>query len=155
MASAKSCTRLAGNPFLQDAGYFHSSLRQCCSPTRPYSSNHAPAKPRPYADKPKPRPLVGLRTPAAPNSTPSNPSPATAANPPPNINPKAGGVAYPYIRISIGVVLCGSIMYSMVATSLLPFFPKLTYIYTSSPLPSNSKPPPSQTETPLPSGNQA
>ena len=143
MAPTKTCMRWAGNPFLQDAFSCRKPLRRYYSrPIRPYSSTNQSAKPRPYIDPPKRKPLVGTKskaTPANPSSIPSNS---------PNANPKSGGVAAPYWRISLGVVLCGSLIYSMVP--LLPpnSFRKLTYMHASSPPPYNSNPPPSQTETP-------
>ncbi|KAL9098687.1 MAG: hypothetical protein Q9163_005701 [Psora crenata] len=90
-------------------------------------------KPRPYDAKPTPKPLVQARSstpkpPAAASNLPaSSPSPATSETPkpfppPPQPHIKAQDrpqvVAYPYLRITIGVVLCGSIIYSMFADPL-------------------------------------
>ena len=153
MAPTKTCVRLAANPLLRDAfpcqkppRYYHSR------PLRTYSSTPKTAKPRPYNDQIKSKPLVGTRTPAPPSSIPSN---SPNARPPLNAKPRSRGVAAPYWRISLGVVLCGSLIYSMV-----PLLPpnsklKLTYIHASSPPPSSSKPLPSQTETPSQSANPA
>ena len=130
MAPTKTCLRLSGNPLLQEAfqcqkppsnRYSHSFR-----PSRPYSSSNQSAKPRPYSSPTKSKPLVGTRTPAPPprqSSTPRNPSTAKA---PPNVNPTSKGVFAPYWRISIGVVFCGSLIYSMV-----PFLPNSLPVQSS------------------------
>lgn len=64
-------------------------------------------------------PLVGVK----PQEQAQNPytlpksSPRSTSAPSPLPKPDSTVVAYPYLRISLGVLLCGSIIYSMV---LLP-----------------------------------
>ena len=150
MASAKTCLRLGGNGLLRDAFLCQKPSRYHHScPNRPYSSANESAKPRPYNVPPKSKKLVGTRSQALPTNSSSTPN----AKAPPNVNPKANEVFAPYWRISIGVLFCGSLIYSMVPLPLPSPIPKLTYMHASSPPPSNSKPPPSQTETTSPSAN--
>ena len=153
MAPTNTYLRSAGNPLLQKAIPFQQPPRNYYSrpfrPIRSYSSSNESAKPRPYSSPPKTKPLVGTRT--------RVPSPGNLPNvkPPPNANPKSGGVYAPYWRISLGVVICGALIYSMVP--LLPpiFMPKLTYMHASSPPPYSSSRPPLPPETPSQSANPA
>ena len=147
MATFKPCFRLVGKLSPHDTFQSQKPLKTRHIITRLYSHNGNP-KPRPYNEIPTPasnsRPLVGTKpVEKAQSSSIANPGPASAPPPP---NPKAGGVAYPYLRISLGVVLCGSIIYSMVIQLLTFFLLKLNYMHASSPRPSNSNPPPSPTE---------
>ena len=155
MAPVKICLRLAGSPLLREAFRCSKPLRQYSHPVRPYSANREPAKPRPYASPTKPKPLVATRTQAPPPNSSSIPSSSPNAKPSPNATPKSGGIYAPYWRISLGVVLCGSLIYSMVPFVPPNPIPKLTYMHASSPPPSSSKPLQSPTETPLQSANPA
>lgn len=155
MAPVKTCLRLAGNPLLRDAFRCQRPSRQFSRPIRRYSGSNEPAKPRPYSGPPKHKPLVGTRTQAPPPNSSSIPSSSLNAKSPPNAKPKSGGIYAPYWRISLGVVLCGSLIYSMVPFVPLNPIPKLTYMHASSPPPSSSKPPQSRTETPSQSANPA
>ncbi len=107
MTATKSCLRTKGNLFLRDAFRHQKPLR----PGYPYSRNYAtagPVKPRPFKDKKQVNPLVGVRPPgsATPNGGPSG-------------GPKAKtGVVAPYWRISLGIILCGSMIYSMVLPTI-------------------------------------
>lgn len=148
MAPVKTSLRLAGNPLLRDAIRCQKPSKQSPRPDRPYSASKVSAKPRRYSDPPKPKPLVGTRT-QAPKISPPN------AKPPPGADSDSKGVYAPYWRISLGIVFCGSLVYSMVPFVPPNSIPKLTYMHTSSPPPSNSKPPPSQTEITSLSANQA
>ena len=161
MAPTKTCFRLSSNPLLREAfpyqkpprnHYFRSlhSFRQF----RQYSGSNASAKPRPYNDPSKPKPLVGLRTRPPPDNMPS--LPANSSNPISSPKKPAWKDVYaPYWRLSIGVVLCRALVYSMVP--LLPpnSIPKLTYMHASSPPPYSSRRLQSQTETPSQSENPA
>lgn len=115
MASTKTCLRLSGNPLLREAYPCQKPPSNHFSrpfpPTRPYSSSNQSAKPRPYSSPTKSKPLVGTRTP-----TPL-PKPSSTAKAPPNVDPTSKGIFAPYWRISIGVVFCGSLIYSMVPFS--------------------------------------
>ena len=145
MSPTKACLRWAGSPPLRDAFPCQKSPRHHYSRSiRPYSTSNASAKPRPYTGPPKPKPLVRTGTQTS-NSIPSSSPNATH---PPNANPKSRGIYAPYWRISLGVVLCGSLVYSMVASLPPHSIPKLTCLHASSPPPSSSKAPPSPTETP-------
>lgn len=155
MAPAKNCLQLAGSPLLRDAFRFPKLLRQYSYPVRLYSANSESAKPRPYNGPPKPKPLVATRSQAPPLNSSSIPSSSPNAKPPPNATPKSGGIYAPYWRISLGVVLCGSLIYSMVPFVPPNSIPKLTYMHASSPPPSSSKPLQSPTETPSQSANPA
>ena len=153
MAPSRTCLRLAGNPLLRDAFLCQKpSGPSYFRPVRPYSTSQKPAKPRPYTDPVKPRPLVGTRTPASPSSILTN---SPNARPPPYAKPESRGVVAPYWRIALGVVFCSALTYSMVFLLPSSFIPKLTYMHASSPPPSNSKLPPSQIETPSQSANPA
>ena len=150
MASAKTCLRSGGNVLLRDAFLCQKPPRHHHScPNRPYSSANESAKPRPYSVPPKSKKLVGTRSQTLPTNSSSTPN----VKAPPNVNSKANDVFAPYWRISIGVLFCGSLIYSMVPLPLSSPIPKLTYMHASSPPPSNSKLPPSQTETTSPSAN--
>ena len=147
MAPAKTYLRLAGHPLMREPFPYQKPLRKHyprpCHPIRPYSSSNEKAKPRPYNSPPKPKPLVGTRTQTPSPSIPKSPpikSPSSA-------NPKSGGVYAPYWRISLGVVICGSLIYSMVPLLPPKSIPKLTYMHASSPPPYSSRRLPSQTET--------
>lgn len=159
MAPTTICPRLSGGPLLREAfpcqkpsrNHYSCSIR----PFRPYSSKSQSAKPRPYNHPPKPKPLVGTRTHTPPHATSSAPSSIPNARSPHKAKPAPKGVLAPYWRISIGVVLCGSLIYSMV--TLLPpnLTPKLTDMHASSPPPYSSRRLQSQTETPSQSANPA
>lgn len=117
MAPVKPCLRFARNLSPQDALRCQKTLRPRYQPTRRYATS-GPAKPRSYADPPRSQPLVGTRPSGSPPPPSPFSSPAATSRPPPGPkDPKGGGVAYPYLRISLGVVLCGSITYSMVSFS--------------------------------------
>ena len=148
MASAKTCLRSGGNGLLRDAFCQKPPRHHHSCSNRPYSSANESAKPRPYNVPPKSKKLVGTRSQAL--QTNSSYTPNAKA---PNVNSKPNEVFAPYWRISIGVLFCGSLIYSMVPLPLPNPIPKLTYMHASSPPPSNSKPPPSQTETTSPSAN--
>lgn len=159
MAPTNICLRLSGSPLLREAFPCQKPSRIYSSrsfgPLRPYSSKSQPAKPRPNNHPPKPKPLVGTRKPTPPHATSSAPSTIPNVKAPPKANPASKGVLAPYWRLSIGVVLCGSLIYSMV--TLLPpnLIPKLTYMHASSPPPYSSRRLPSQTETPSQNANPA
>lgn len=132
MTPSKSCLLLARHSSSRDTFHCRSSLWSHCNATRAYVAA-GPPKPRPYDDPPRSRPLVGVRKPPPAATPPTSISSAvspTAGNAPPSAppppNPQARGVAYPYLRISIGVVLCGSIIYSMVPPLPQSASPKLT-----------------------------
>jgi len=158
MALLKSCSRLVGNSTSKNTFRCQKSLKSNHRATRQYA-NSGPPKPRPYNESLLPkaasRPLVGTKAPEQPQSSSPIPDPTPVSAPPPPPKAKAGGVAYPYLRISIGVLLCGSIIYSMVISFIYLFDPKLNYMHASSPRPSNSNPPPSLTETTSQSKSQA
>ena len=106
MAPTKSWLRTRDNLFLHDAVRHQKPLRPGYLNTHNYATA-TPVKPRPYNDKKQDKPLVGVRPPgsATPNARPSIPK------------AKAGVVA-PYWRISLGIILCGSMIYSMVLPTI-------------------------------------
>ena len=162
MAPKKTCFRLSSNPLLREAfppyqkpprnHYLH-SLRSF----RHYSSSNASPKPRPYNDPPKPKskPLVGIRLHHPPDNMPSIPRNSFNPRSSPMVKPAPKGVYAPYWRVSLGVVLCGALVYSMVP--LLPprSIPKLTHMHASSPPPYSSRRLQSQTGTPSQNENPA
>ena len=135
-------------PRLHNTSSFH------CACSRQYVTEGQP-RPRSYNDTNKSRPLVGTNKPDQAPPPGSIPNPVARSSSIPRSQPKYGGVAYPYIRISIGLVLCGSIVYSMVFQLPQNSSHKLTYMHASSPLPSSSNPQPSLSETPSQSVTQA
>ena len=154
MAPTKSCLHVGGNVFPRNIVRHQKPLRTRRLYNRQYVTS-GPVKPRPYEDKTKAQkitiqkteshPLVGVRTQPAPG-----PKAAPAADPKAN-----AGVYAPYWRISLGVLLCGSMIYSMVTPTILRSPPKLTYMHTSSPHPSSSKLPQLPNEISSQSVNQA
>ena len=102
MAPTKSCLRMRDKLFLCDAFRYQKPLRPGYLNTHNYATT-TPVKPRPYNDKKQDKPLVGVRPPgtATPNAGPSIPKAKT-------------GVVAPYWRITLGIILCGSMIYSMV-----------------------------------------
>ena len=106
MAPTKSCLRMRDNLLLRDAFRQQKPLRPCYLHSRNYATA-GPVKPRPYKDKKQGNPLVGIRPPgsATPDAGPSIPKART-------------GVVAPYWRISLGVILCGSMIYSMVLPTI-------------------------------------
>ena len=107
MAPTKSCLRMRDNLFLRDTFRHQQPPRPGYLHTRHYATA-GPVKPRPYKDKNENKPLVGVRPPgsATPKAGPSG-------------GPKAKtGVVAPYWRISLGVILCGSMIYSMVLPTI-------------------------------------
>ncbi|KAL2041629.1 hypothetical protein N7G274_005413 [Stereocaulon virgatum] len=110
MASSRPCLRVKGNQSLRDALRCQKPMRPQHASIRQYATP-GPAKPRPYESKPKSQPLVGIRSQSspAPATSPSSPTPKASTD----TKPKAGTVVAPYWRISIGIILCGSIIYSM------------------------------------------
>ena len=103
---------------------------------RNYTNGKPPNSP-PITSTPPPKPLVYARR--------REPTQSAAAGPkrtPQNV------VAYPYLRISVGILLCGSIIYSMVRGYLSPIsFPQLSPSSLTHP----RQPPASNTTTPPPS----
>lgn len=100
-------------PSLRGAGLALCRDLQCKRTTSPLSSclirflatGRPPPKPRPYASE---KPLVSSRSKASQD--------ALLASAPPQ-QKKGQGVVAPYWRLSLGVVLIGSIVYSMVAAA--------------------------------------
>lgn len=119
---------MAGIQFLRDAFRCQKPLGPQHAPVRGYATP-SPAKPRPYGGKPKPQPIVGTK-PLVGTRNPASPMPAASPTPKvsPDLKPKTGTVVAPYWRISIGVLLCGSIVYSMVYPIL-----SLKLLFPSSP----------------------
>lgn len=156
MAPTKICLRLSGSPLLREASPCQkpSTSHYSCS-FRPYSSKKQSAKPRPYSQPTKPKPLVGTRTHTPQHTKSSAPSSILNVKSSPRAKPAPKGVYAPYWRISIGVVFCGALAYSMVI--LLPpnLILKLTHMHASSPPPYSSRRLPSQTETPSQSASPA
>ena len=97
---------MKGNLSLSDGFRHQKPFRPGYTHTRNYATG--PVKPRPYKDKTQAKPLVGVRPPgsATPNAKPSGDSKAKT------------GVVAPYWRISLGVILCGSMIYSMVLPTI-------------------------------------
>ena len=159
MAPTKTCFRLSANPLLREAFPYQKPLRNHYSHSlrsfRQYSSSNASAKPRPYRDPPKPKPLVGMRARPPQDNMPSIPRNPSDPKSSPEAKPAPKGVYAPYWRISLGVVLCGSLIYSMVPLLPPSSIPKLTYMHASSPPPYSSRRLQSQTETPSQSENPA
>ena len=168
MAPTNTFFRLSGSPLLREVfpyqkpprNHYFRSLRSCPQ-FRQYSSSNASAKPRPYNEppkpkpKPKPKPLVGTRSHPPPDYTPSIPRNPSNPKSSPKVTPARKGVYAPYWRLSIGVVLCGALIYSMVPLPPPSSIPKLTYMHASSPPPYSSRRLQSQTETPSQSENPA
>ena len=158
----KTCFQSSANPLLRQMFPYQKPSRSHYSRSlrsfRQYSSSNASAKPRPYNNptkpKPKPKPLVGLRThPPPPDDMPSIPRNSFNPKSFPKPKPARKGVYAPYWRLSLGVVLCGALVYSMVPLLPPSSIPKLTYMHASSPPPYSSRRLQSQTETPSPSEN--
>ena len=157
MAPTKTFFRC--NPLLREAfpyqklprNHYSHSLRSF----RQYSSSNASAKPRPYNDPPKHKPLVGTRTHPPPDNMPSIPRNSSNLKSSPKVKPARKGIVAPYWRLSLGVVFCGSLVYSMVPLLPPSSIPKLTYMHASSPPPYSSRRLQSQTETPSQSENPA
>ena len=162
MASIRTCFRLSSNPFLREAFPYQKPTRnpyfrslRSFSQFRQYSSSKASAKPRPYNNRPKPKPLVGTRAHPPLDDTPSIPIVSSNPKSSPKEKPAPKGVYAPYLRISLGIVLCGALVYSMVPLLPPSSIPKLTYMHASSPPPYSSRRLQSQTETASQSENPA
>ena len=162
MAPTKTCFRLSNNPLLREAFPYQKPARNHCfrslrsfSQFRQFASGNASAKPRPYKNPPKPKPLVGMRTHPPPDDIPSIPRNSSNPRSSPKVKPAPKGVYAPYLRVSLGVVLCGALLYSMVLLLPPSSIRKLTYMHASSPPPYSSRRLQSQTETVSQSENPA
>ena len=154
MSPFKPGLRLSRHASLQDAFQCQKPYRTHSRITYRHASTASP-KPRPYKENPQSqsRPVVGTRAPAQAQSESLNVNAIpTSAPPPPR---REGTIAYPYLRISIGVIFCGSMIYSMVLFSIPSPYSKLNYMHASSPRPSNSNLPPSLTKTTSQNESQA
>ena len=161
MAPTKTCFRLSNNLLLREAFPYQKpprnhdipSLHSICQ-FRQYSVSNASAKPRPYNGPSKSKPLVGISTRSPPDNMPSLPANLSNSKSSPE-KPARKGVFAPYWRLSLGVVFCGALVYSMVPLLPPSSIPKLTYMHASSPPPYSSRRLQSQTETPSQSENPA
>ncbi len=122
----RQCFQSMGTVSLRDARYSQRPLLSKFPDARCYSNGRStgPApKPLPFKPKQEPKPLVQAKptTQAKSQGSPLNQIGNSSSRP--NAQQDRRGVYAPYLRLSLGVVLIGSIIYSMVCTPVPPFSP--------------------------------
>jgi len=123
MTSIRHCRhgiQWTGALCLRETGYGRRPLLSKIPEAR-YYSNSRPSAPAPKPLPFKPKPLVQVKPTTQPNPQQSPLNPTGISSSRPNAQQEPKGVYAPYLRISLGVVLIGSLIYSMVCAPNPPF----------------------------------
>lgn len=118
--NSRHCLQWTGKVSLRDARYNQRRQLYKLPDLRYYSDSRpstAAPKPLPFKPKQEPKPLVQVK-PTAASKSQESPLKQDGTSSYAKQEPK--GVYAPYLRISVGVVLIGSIVYSMVCTPISP-----------------------------------